>query len=184
MSLASFIQQKSYEKIVYKLRMHPIVTAPALLSFIVLIFVPTILYWFVNHNFPALFENELLFVCVVLFVGIYYLAIGLFYYTYFVNYYLDLLVITNDRLLHIEQEGIFARTISEVDLYKIQDITSTIDGFIPSLFDFGDLLIQTAGAVEKFMITDVPDPEHLRQHILDLAEEDRKFHNANGTATP
>ncbi len=112
--------------------------------------------------------------------SIYYLSIGIFFYTYFVNYYLDLLIITNDRLLHIEQEGIFARTISEVDLYKIQDITSTIDGFFPSMFNYGDLLIQTAGAVEKFSIVSIPKPESLRQKILDLAEEDRKFHSKTG----
>ncbi|MFA6105671.1 MAG: PH domain-containing protein [Patescibacteria group bacterium] len=183
MLLSTFIHQKTYEKIVYKLRKHPIITVPSLLFFGVLLLLPTVFYWFAAHNFANIFENEILIVCLTLLAGIYYLAAGLFYFTYFVNFYLDLLVITNDRLLHIEQEGVFSRTISEVDLYKIQDITSTINGFIPSLFDFGDLLIQTAGAVEKFMITNVPDPEHLRQHILDLAEEDRKFHNANGTAT-
>ena len=70
-------------------------------------------------------------------------------------------------------------TISEVDLYKIQDITSAIDGFIPSIFNYGNMLIQTAGAVEKFIITSVPHPEMLRQAILDLAEADRKFHHSN-----
>ncbi len=184
MLLSSFIHQKSYEKILYKIRKHPIITIPTILSFFVLLAVPGVVYWFTYSNFVGFYQNQLLLLVLILLVSIYFLAVGLFYYTHFVNYYLDLLVITNDRLMHIIQAGLFSRSISEVDLYKIQDITSSIEGFFPSMFNYGNLLIQTAGAVEKFMITSVPDPETLRQHILDLAEEDRKFHNANSTNTP
>ena len=184
MTLSDFIHQKSYEKIAYRLHMHPIVTVPASALALVLLVLPPGIYLFSQRYFPAVFENELLFAVSTLFASIFYLGIGLFYYTYLVNYYLDLLVITNDRLLHIEQEGIFARTISEVDLYKIQDITSSIEGFLPSMLNYGDLLIQTAGALEKFYITNIPDPEHLRQKILDLAEEDRKFHLATKNIAP
>ena len=86
------------------------------------------------------------------------------------------MIVTNDRLLHIEQEGLFARTISELDLYQVQDVTSEVKGVFPSLFGYGNLLVQTAGAKEVFRMVDIPHPENLRQAILDLAEEDRKFH--------
>jgi hypothetical protein len=59
-----------------------------------------------------------------------------------------------------------------------------VNGFFPSLLNYGSLLIQTAGAVEKFQIDDIPNPEDLRQQILDLAEGDRKFHLANLTTKP
>jgi uncharacterized membrane protein YdbT with pleckstrin-like domain len=184
MSLSNFIHQKSYEKIVFRLHRHPIVTFPACLSFILFLILPVFLYWFGLQNFPTIFENQMLLAALTILLSTYCLAIGLFYYTYFVNYYLDILVITNDRLLHIEQEGVFSRNISEVDLYKIQDVTSTVNGFFPSLLNYGSLLIQTAGAVEKFQIDDIPNPEDLRQQILDLAEGDRKFHLANLTTKP
>ena len=78
----------------------------------------------------------------------------------------------------MEQVGVFARRTSEVDLYKIQDITSEVKGVFASLFDYGDLLVQTAGAVERFMVTGIPHPDKLRQEILDLASEDRKYHTS------
>lgn len=181
MQLATFIHQKSYEHIELKIRKHLVTAVPTMLLFVLLLAVPVILRWFVGKMFPGLFEMTLVHLGNTLVNCVYYLSIGLFFYTYFVNFYLDILVITNDRLMHVEQQSIFARTISEVDLYKIQDITSTISGFFESMFDYGNLLIQTAGAAEKFQIDHVPHPEALRQRILDLAEEDRKFHSQTGT---
>lgn len=176
MHLSSFIHQKSYERIEYQIRHHPITLVPAILGFLVLLAVPVALYWFVGNLFPNMLYGSFSYPILVLVASLFYLSTTLFFYTYFVSFYLDLLIVTNDRLLHIQQLGLFARTISEVDLYKIQDITSEIDGVIPSSFNYGNLLIQTAGALEKFLITAIPNPEHLRQAILDLAEEDRKFH--------
>ncbi len=185
MTLNEFIHQKPYEHISYRIRRHFITTVPALLLLIILLGIPPLLYWLTTTQFaPSLQLQPPAILALALAISVYYLSIGIFYFTYFVNYYLDLLVITNDRLLHVDQEGIFARTISEVDLYKIQDITSTVDGFLQSMFNYGNLLIQTAGAVEKFSITNIPRPESLRQKILDLAEEDRKFHSKTGNISP
>src|SRR3989344_2375706 len=39
-----------------------------------------------------------------------------------VTYYLDVLIVTNERLVHIEQKGVFHRVISETRLSRIQDI--------------------------------------------------------------
>lgn len=179
MALTNFIHQKSYERIVYKMRRHPITLVPAILGFLVLLAIPVALFLLITRLFPDLLSGTFSYPLLVLAGSSYYLSIILFFYTFFVSFYLDLLIVTNDRLLHIEQQGLFARTISEVDLYKIQDITSTVAGIIPSFFNYGNLLIQTAAAMEKFMIVTVPHPEMLRQAILDLAEADRKFHSSN-----
>lgn len=176
MRLIKFIHQKSYEHIVYQVRRHTITLVPASLGFLVLLAVPVSLWWFTATTYPQLLVGQFSYPILVLAASIYLLSIGLFFYTYFVTFYLNLLVVTNDRLLYIAQQGLFARTISEVDLYKIQDITSEVKGFIASLFNYGNLLIQTAGAMDKFMIKGVPNPEDLRKAIMDLAEEDRKYH--------
>lgn len=179
MSLSSFIHQKSYEHIEHEIRHHPIMLLPAFLGFLALLAIPVALYLFINNAFQDLLYGPFSYPILVLAGSLYYLSVTLFFYTYFVIFYLDLLIVTNDRLLHIEQHGLFARTISEVDLYNIQDVTSKIDGMVASFFSYGTLLIQTAGAKERFVITSIPHPEGLRQSILDLAEGDRKFHNKN-----
>lgn len=178
MHLTQFIHQKPYEHIVYKVRRHYVTLVPAILILALLLLVPLGAAWLVTTVFPRLVEISIVPPLGVLLGSLYYLSILLFFYTYFIDFYLDVLVVTNDRLIDIEQIGLFARSVSELDLYKIQDITSTVKGFFATLFNFGDISIQTAGAVEKFHVQHIPNPEGLRQAILDLAEEDRKYHTA------
>lgn len=175
MTLSTFIHQKSYEKIEYEVRKHPVTFIPALAGFVALTVAPFGIYVLAKGIAPGLLTGAYSLPLLQLLASMYYLSIGLFIYTYFVTFYLDLLLITNDRLLHIEQQNLFARTISELDLCNIQDITSEVEGFFPSIFKYGTLNIQTAGAVEKFIMEDIPHPETLRQVLLDLADEDRKY---------
>ncbi|HLD60647.1 MAG TPA: PH domain-containing protein [Patescibacteria group bacterium] len=177
MHLTRFIHQKSYEHIAHKVRRHLITMVPTLIGSFFLLLLPMGVYWLTQSVFPTLLESTIAFPLLVLLGSIYYLSVALFFYTYFVTFYLDLLIVTNDRLLHIQQHGLFARTISEVDLYHIQDLTSEVKGFFASTFNYGSLSIQTAGAVEKFHIRDIPNPDGLRQTIAELAEEDRKYHS-------
>jgi uncharacterized membrane protein YdbT with pleckstrin-like domain len=114
-------------------------------------------------------------------VSIYYLSIWLFFFTSFADYYLDLWTVTNDRIVSIDQQGLFARTISELDLYKIQDVTSETKGFFPSIFNYGNVYIQTAAEKERFLFKQVPNPNEIRQKVIELMEEDRKYHLSQTT---
>ncbi len=177
MTLGTFIHQKSYERIEYEIRKHPFTLVPIFIGFLALAAAPFGLYFLLSSIAPAILDGQLTMPVLILLASFYYLSIGLFLYTYFVTFYLDLLIITNDRLLHIQQQNLFARTISEVDLNKVQDVTSEVHGFFPSLFNYGTLEIQTASATEKFIVMKIPHPETLRQVILDLAVEDAKHHH-------
>ncbi len=177
MHLTQFIHQKSYEHIVFKIRKHPVTLLPALFALLLLLIVPAGAGFLLRAVFPGIFTNSYGLPLLILFGSVYYLSVALFYYTYFVTFYLDMVIVTNDRLLHIEQTGLFARTISELDLYKIQDMSSEVHGVFASSFNYGNLEIQTAAAVERFRIEDIPNPEGFRQAISELAEEDRKYHS-------
>jgi hypothetical protein len=59
-----------------------------------------------------------------------------------IDYYFDVWIITNERIINIEQKNLFIRTTSEVTLTRVQDVTATIGGFFPTLLDFGDVLVQ------------------------------------------
>ncbi len=178
MHLSEFIHIKSYERVVFEVRRHPITLLPTFFAFLTLLVLPVVLFFVLQNVWPAILSNSLSFPLVTLLGSVFYLSVGLFFYTFFVTFYLDLLVVTNDRLLLIEQHGLFSRTVSELDLYQIQDITSEVHGFFASSFNYGTLAIQTAAATVKFHIENVPKPDTLRREILDLAEEDRKHHVA------
>ena len=139
--------------------------------------VPIGVYFLIYNIFPSLLISSVTLPIIILIGSIYYLSVMLFFYTSFVEFYLDLHIITNDRLVDINQITLFARKIAEVDLYQIQDVSSTVKGIFATFFNYGYVEIQTAGSVPKFFMENVPNPHELRRLILDLAAEDRKFHN-------
>lgn len=95
-----------------------------------------------------------------------------FLFFIFIDYYLDVWVITNERIVNIEQRGLFKREISELRLEKVQDLTTEIGGIISTLFDFGDLYVQTAGKRERFLFKSIPHPERIKDVILVLSGEE------------
>ncbi len=177
MSLQNLIHQKSYEKIICVCRRHPITFLPYIIFFVLLLAAPFGLYLLIaQSSLIQYFQSQTGFILAILGASIYYLSCYLFFYTQFVTFHLDLWIVTNDRLFDMEQKTLFSRTISEVDLYQIQDATSEVHGLFPSVFNYGNITLQTAGAVPKFLFRNVSNPNHLREQILKLAEQDRKFH--------
>ncbi|MDD4476567.1 MAG: PH domain-containing protein [Patescibacteria group bacterium] len=176
MTAEKIIHPKSYEKTFKIVRRDLITFVPPLALFILLAAAPVGVNFLLQRIFPTLMQSPTVFIILILFGSVYCLSVLLFLYSYFISFYLDMWVITNDRLVDIEQISLFGRSVSEVDLYQIQDITSEVKGFFPSIFDYGTITLQTAGAVPKFILKNVPDPNGLRKFILDMASEDKNFH--------
>lgn len=175
MQLAQFIHQKSFEKVVLNVRRHPITFVRTILVFLLLLIIPLAVRWLAVGLIPDLFaENGSVLLIVTLATSVYYLGIIIFFYSSFTSFYLDVLIITNDRLLDVDQHGLFARTVSEMNLAQVQDITTEIKGFLPTFFNYGNIIIQNAGAVTKFHLHNVRNPNKLREIILQLVGEDRK----------
>jgi hypothetical protein len=51
-------------------------------------------------------------------------------------------------------------------LGRVQDITIDTRGLMHSLLDIGDINVQTAGAIDRFTMGNVPHPARLRDLIL------------------
>ncbi len=177
-----FIAQKSYEKIVYFLRRDTIVYLKQLILFIFLLAIPVGLYFFFQNTFPSLFQNTVIFPLLMLLASVYYLTVWLVAFTAFIDYYLDFWIVTNDRIINVEQR-LFSRTISELDLFKIQDVTGQSKGFLETMFDYGNVYVQTAGATGRFNFEEVPGPREVASKIIALAEEDRKYHLKESNST-
>jgi len=177
MQISHLIKQKSYEKIEYLLRRHPITFLPILFLFIVLILVPVALYFLIASIYPQMLNGPTSFPLLILFASIYYLSIYLFFYAQFIDFYLDLWIVTNDRIVDIEQFGLFSRTTSELDLYRIQDVSVNISGFFPTIFKYGNVTVKTASSNSDIVFRNVPNPNQVRQGLIQLSEEDLKFHH-------
>jgi len=115
---------------------------------------------------------------IVAFSG-YYLFLLTFLFGAWINYYYDILFITNERVLNVSQEGLLARKVSELSLRQVQNVTAQVTGFLQTLFNFGHLIIETAGEGTTddptrsglqgyFTIHDLPEPNRLARVILEL----------------
>ena len=179
MHYSKIIKQKNYEHIVYVLRQSPWMIVPRILVLIILCIVGFGAYYLFKLVIPSVFEHALWSVVFILLGSVYALTICLFFYTSLINYFLDLWIVTNDRIVSIDQKGLFSRTISELDLYRIQDVTSESHGIFSTIFHFGKLTAQTAAAKDFFIFENVHNPHHMREEIIRLADEDRKYHFKN-----
>ncbi len=178
MRLATLIHQKSYEHIVYVLRRHPITFIPRIAFLSVLVGLPAILTMIAKNLFPDLFVHPIFFPIIVLLGSIYILFTLLLFYTEFTDYYLDLWIITNDRILDMEQMGLFAKTVSEIDLFRIQDVTTDVHGVFATFFDYGTVTITTASNNANLAFRNIPHPDKIRNELIRLSHEDRKYHQA------
>jgi len=176
MDIQHLIKQKPYEHIVHVLRRHPLTFLPEFFLFLVLAFIPIVLVLLANATFPIILTNEIPFTIFVLGTSAYYIAILVFFFTQFIDFYLDIWVVTNDRIIDVEQFGLFARTISELDLFRIQDVTTDIHGFFHTLFKFGSVSVKTASDNKSIVFKNVNDPNRIREELISLSHEDKKYH--------
>ncbi len=139
----------------------------AVLPFIILaalkIFVPEILNNFLNMiSLPG---NTF-----ALFTFIYILWILFLWIIFFVEwtkYYLDVWYVTEKRIIDVEQKRIFDREITNLRFDKIQDVTVDVHGFIPTMLNFGNIKVQTAGEDNTdFFMTMVRNPDEVRRIIF------------------
>lgn len=177
MHLDKFIKQKSYEHIQYILHRHPLTFLPTILIFLVLASIPLGISVVVGEMFPS--EGEVpssLSLIGTLTASAYYLLILTFFYTQFIIYYLDVWVVTDDRVIDVDQQTLFSRSISELDLASIQDVTTDIKGFFPTLFDYGDVMVKTASDNPNIIFRNVPHPNKVRADLVDLSDKDKQRH--------
>ncbi len=153
------------EEIILVVRRHTIIFTLHMLFWIMLAVAPIIIY-FIIQWFDLEVEISIIVLNIGIFVAsIYYLYILLFGFHAFVDYYLDIWLVTNKRILNMEQHGLFGRTVSELYLSKIQDVTYDISGFLETVFNYGNIHIQTAGESQRFNFEEVPNPQDIAQKI-------------------
>jgi len=162
------------EKILKVIRNYIFLLIQKVAMFLFLIILPLIFFYLILFPNAGFMGSELAYPLIILGTSIYYLFIWIFFFFSFIDYYLDVWIITNERIIDIEQRGFFSRIISEHKLFRIQDVNSEVHGIFPTLFRFGEVHVQTAGAVPKFQFHQIPYPEKIRDTVIKLAQRKRK----------
>jgi hypothetical protein len=165
-----FPNQRSTEKILVLARQHHINYLVNGLIISILTIVP---FFFIITSFQILFQPKDIngvFVrdSVILALCVYYVILAIFFMVTWIVHYYNILIVTDQRVVEIKQEGLFNRDINELSFEQVQDVSSHTHGILSTLFDAGDIEIQTAGRQPIFHITNVPRSNDVVSIIGDL----------------
>jgi uncharacterized membrane protein YdbT with pleckstrin-like domain len=162
------------EQIIYTLRQQWFAILPVFIGGFFVFAIPTGAYIYLANALPAFLQDQASAAMFYMGASIFFLYAWLFLFQNFLDWYLDVWVVTNKRIINIEQHGLFGRTMSELLLYNVQDVTSDVRGLVHSMFDYGDVFIQTAGERERFDFENVNHPNEVAKRILELANDSRR----------
>ena len=170
--MLTFPGQRPDEKILMVIRKHVIVYVRIIAAFLLTVVAPLLIFlkiWFKYYPFET---NTNLGIAVGLFACIYILFGLLLACIAWINEQFDLFIITNQRLIDITQVTLLKRTVASTPLKHIQDATSDISGIFPTVFNYGNLEIQTAaGSASVFQIDRISDPGFVARAILNHVRE-------------
>jgi hypothetical protein len=163
------------EKVILLLHRHWIVGLKIILLHLLLTLLPIGAYVGLKLG-TQVFDDPttLIYAIIILLITTYALFWGLFFFISWLNYYLDTWIVTNERIINIEQIRLFYRVVSEQKLYRVQDVTWEMKGAVAGIFRYGNVEIQTAGKDERFVFAQVPKPEQVAHTIMTMLESIEK----------
>jgi len=100
----------------------------------------------------------------------------LFIYVYWVDNELDFYIITNERIIAIEQLSFLNRTIRECSLEQVQEVNGFARGLLENILNFGSVTIRTASDVSEFNMELAPEPLENARIILNIIQEYKGTH--------
>ncbi|MBI4426648.1 MAG: PH domain-containing protein [Candidatus Kerfeldbacteria bacterium] len=92
-----------------------------------------------------------------------------------VEWRLNALLITNERIMHVHQRGFFNRMVAETTYDRVTDVRSTVKGVLQTALNLGAVEVQTAGEGENLRLTGVRHPPQIQAlltNILRAAKQD------------
>lgn len=102
--------------------------------------------------------------------GIYFLILLAVLVTVWVDYYNDVMLVTNKRIIHIQQDGLFSHKISDLILERVVDISTSKKGVLAQVLEYGDIHVHASSEVQNFDFLTIPDPLKNTQNIKNVIE--------------
>ena len=114
---------------------------------------------------------------------LWYLGILLFGLQSFLMWFYNVYIITDERLIDVDFMGLLNKTVNVTQLARVEDVNYTQNGFWASMFNYGNVIIQTASEQKTpdsfkggsaFTFEAVAYPDKVTSIISQLTEEVEK----------
>ncbi len=159
----TFAEKEPDETIYLAVRPHLISNISWISMSILMLLVPLFFRYFSFLDFlPLSYQISVVF--------FWYLITFMFSFEKFLSWYFDFYLITNKRIVDISFNNLLNKHFAQTEISKIQDVSSSVKGFLATFFNFGDLLIQTAAEINQINFEKVPYPSKIIKLIKELQE--------------
>lgn len=162
-----FVAKDSHEKIVLFLRRHPITNLGWIIVSLILFAAPMIL-----DRFPLLsfLPENYQFIAML---SWYLIAIA-YAFESFLDWYFSVYLITDERVFDVDFVNLIYREITEANIDQIQDVTVRMGSVVRTIFDYGDVLIQTASETARIEFEALPHPDKVTKVLRELRVEEEQ----------
>jgi uncharacterized membrane protein YdbT with pleckstrin-like domain len=109
-------------------------------------------------------------------LAIYWIVFLTFILIDWINDELDLFIITDSRVIGIEQISALSRNVTECSLDRVQEVNAHTSGILQTIFKFGDVHIRTASETSNMIVNYAPDPIENSRRINNVIQEYRNKH--------
>ena len=152
------------ENVVLFLRQHPVTNVLWIIGVILMALAPLLLTIFpIFSSVPDNFK--------LIIVLSWYLLILLYSFEKFLNWLFNIYIVTDERVVDIDFHNLLYKNVSSASLGRVQDVSYKQVGSFATLFNYGDVRIQTAAEKAEFEYLRVPQPKRVVNVIRDLIEE-------------
>lgn len=88
----------------------------------------------------------------------------------------DVVYVTNEKVAQVLYQTIFHRKVSQLNIGDVQDVTVSQRGVFAHAFNYGTLVIETAGEQQNYTFTFVPEPHESAKVIITSHEANLKLY--------
>lgn len=127
----------------------------------------------ININFLTHVPSEIVLSALIL----WYMLVLAFVVEKFLFWYFNIYVVTDHHLIDVISHSLMSRDITEARIDDVQSAKSQVRGVAGSLFNFGDVVIETAAKQQKIEFISVPNPDFVSDRIQDLRRAFRLHQN-------
>lgn len=148
--------QRPDEEIIFTYHQHPWVLARSMfyVTVDIILIVLAFLIWQINQFTIGLTVAGIVFGFII---------VSMRWFTY----RNDLFILTNQRLIKIDQTSLFKRKVSETELDNVYNVNYEVNGIVKSLLNFGDIKISTVGdEISTMTISNIENPSFVQEKIM------------------
>jgi len=109
--------------------------------------------------------NTIIFIMLTTF---YYMGLLMFTFINWIDFYFDVTIVTDRRIVDIDQIGLVKRTYTETNLKDVKETHVEQRGFFANIFDYGTVFIQVPATRQSLIINKVSRPRDVARVINDL----------------